>query len=373
MTATKRIFQSAPMRRQFGAGLVEILVALSIGLVLTGGLIKIFINSKQTYRYQDALANVQENGRIALAMLKRNVRMASSIGGCVGNKPMQSTFNPSSLSSAGYIRNTLCPNNNYTDDFGQAVQGYEGSSSGAGWSPSLPSVLASEAILSGTDVLTIRGVQPTRIKVLKQPAAGTGQGPGSADLQIASNNQIKSGDILLAVDPSCQRAAIFQATNYNPNSGGFDNVVHNQAGGNCKNPSPSPGNQSKALGGNFTDGYVYSLDTYSYFLKQTSTGDPALYQKIGGGSAQQLVDNVADLQILYGVESAGQIQYLAANKVTDWGSVMSVRIYLLLRSAMDNVVAKPMSLFFDNAVWPAPDKRLYQTVSTTISIRNRAL
>ncbi len=355
-----------PSARQQGAGLVEILVALSIGLVLLSGFIKIFISSKQTYRYQLALANVQENGRIALTVLKRNVRMASNMGGCAGNKPLASVSIPAAPAAVGTIRNTLCPTTNYSLQLGTPIEGYQATSSG--WTPSLPSALASEGIVAGTDAFTVRGMQDINVVVTKQPSLE------SADLQVANNKLIAAGDVLLVVDRSCSRGAIFQVTNYNANANNFDNIVHNEnTGGNCKSSSPSPGNQTKNLGADFTGGHIYVQSTRSYFLKKNSSGERALYEKVGDGSAQELVDGIENFQVTYGVDSGSGIQYVPAGKGTDWRSVMSVRINLLLRSSADNVVQSPMSVFFAGSMWSSSDRRLYQAVSTTISIRNRAL
>lgn len=61
---------------QRGLSLVELLVALVISLFLIAGVIQLFIGSKQTYRFHDALSRVQENGRFALEAMARDIRMA---------------------------------------------------------------------------------------------------------------------------------------------------------------------------------------------------------------------------------------------------------------------------------------------------------
>ena len=61
---------------QHGVGLVELLVAMAIGLLLTAGIIQIFSGSRQTYRVQEDLSHIQENGRFALIQLGNIVRMA---------------------------------------------------------------------------------------------------------------------------------------------------------------------------------------------------------------------------------------------------------------------------------------------------------
>jgi len=68
---------------QSGISLIEIMVALLIGVFLLGGVLQIFIGSKQTYWMQENLSRLQENGRLALDFLANDIRMAG-YWGCLG-------------------------------------------------------------------------------------------------------------------------------------------------------------------------------------------------------------------------------------------------------------------------------------------------
>jgi len=61
---------------QTGMTLIEIMIALLIGAFLLGGVLQIFIGSKQTYRMQENLSRLQENGRFAMDFLAKDIRMA---------------------------------------------------------------------------------------------------------------------------------------------------------------------------------------------------------------------------------------------------------------------------------------------------------
>jgi type IV pilus assembly protein PilW len=67
---------SLPMRRQRGMSLVELMVAMTIGLILTVVIANLFLGTKQTYRTQDDLSRIQENLRIAFQVIGRIVRQA---------------------------------------------------------------------------------------------------------------------------------------------------------------------------------------------------------------------------------------------------------------------------------------------------------
>lgn len=56
--------------RQFGFTLIEIMIALVIELLISGGAINIFVASKQTFRMQEAFSGIQENGRFAMGTLE---------------------------------------------------------------------------------------------------------------------------------------------------------------------------------------------------------------------------------------------------------------------------------------------------------------
>jgi type IV pilus assembly protein PilW len=65
---------------QAGFSLIEIMIALLIGAFLLGGILQIFIGSKQTYKMQENLSRLQENGRLALNYLSSDIRLAGYWG-----------------------------------------------------------------------------------------------------------------------------------------------------------------------------------------------------------------------------------------------------------------------------------------------------
>ncbi len=87
--------------KQRGISLVEIMVALVAGLLMLAGVIQIFLANKQTYRINEAAARIQENARIAMELLGRQVRMVG-----YRNDPSQSFSSAfPNVSFAGYVFN----------------------------------------------------------------------------------------------------------------------------------------------------------------------------------------------------------------------------------------------------------------------------
>ena len=63
-------------RQQRGMTLIELMVAMSIGLFLTGGALYIYSQSKNTYRASDSLSRLQESARFALDTIEPDIRLA---------------------------------------------------------------------------------------------------------------------------------------------------------------------------------------------------------------------------------------------------------------------------------------------------------
>jgi type IV pilus assembly protein PilW len=62
--------------RQRGLSLVELMVAMVIGLIVLGAVTAVYLGSAQTARFQSGLLRVEENGRFAIDVLSRTLRMA---------------------------------------------------------------------------------------------------------------------------------------------------------------------------------------------------------------------------------------------------------------------------------------------------------
>ena len=70
-------------RQQLGVSLVELLIAVVVGLLLLGGLIQIYLSNKQSYNAQQQLARMQEDGRFAMDLITRDLRRSGFWGGNV--------------------------------------------------------------------------------------------------------------------------------------------------------------------------------------------------------------------------------------------------------------------------------------------------
>ncbi|WP_239287440.1 PilW family protein [Candidatus Nitrotoga sp. 1052] len=65
-------------RHQAGFSLVELMIAITLGLIVLLAVGSIYIGSRQTYRVQEDNARIQEAGRYALEVLGRSIRQAGA-------------------------------------------------------------------------------------------------------------------------------------------------------------------------------------------------------------------------------------------------------------------------------------------------------
>ena len=84
MKKLNRTTQTKLTRTMAGLSLIELLIAMVLGLTLAAGVIQIYVGSTTTERDQEARLRMQENGRFALNFLANEMRMAGYLG-CFGS------------------------------------------------------------------------------------------------------------------------------------------------------------------------------------------------------------------------------------------------------------------------------------------------
>ena len=330
-----------------GFSLVEFMIAMTIGLIILGGVGYMYMESRQSFRSMDNLSRMQESARYALEIISRDIRMAG-YRGCA--------------SSTGTFFNTLVNKTTTAYNFGVPINGYDASA--AAWSPALPSDtggLSGLSLLAGTDAIILRSAFGGGTTVTDQP------GNSSADLKVTAPHNLADNDILLVTN--CTAATVFQATEVN---GGGLNVVHNTGVG-------TPGNSTKDLGQVYKNGEIIKMQSKSYFIRNGASGRPALwqfdnYKPAAGDNPAEIAEGVENMQIQYGIDANldGIIEsYSAANAVADWNQVAAVRISLLVASNDDNIATSKQVYTYNGASVTAPDLRLRQAFTATISVRNR--
>ncbi|WP_409260636.1 PilW family protein [Pseudomonas putida] len=73
-------------RMQVGFGLLEVMLALTIGLMVLVAASQLFVTAHQTWRLQGAALRLQDDARLALLRMAQDIRMAGMFG-CLRLKP----------------------------------------------------------------------------------------------------------------------------------------------------------------------------------------------------------------------------------------------------------------------------------------------
>ena len=329
MSRTTRHFR---LRAQRGMTLIEIMIALVVGLILLGGIIQVFSSTRQSNRVHEAISRMQENGRMALEVIGRDTRMAD-FWGCAAD--------------IGNVTNHLDNSSSSFIDF--TVGGVAGTNGGA-----LP------------DTLVLRGGAGNGLN-LQGPFGPTTTSP----LNIPTGNGLEVGDIVMIAD--CDSADVFQINAGDPDGSG--SIEHTTSGGTPGNVNAADPGCAGANAHCLSKVYDNTARTFTatqvvYNIGVGSEGEPALFR-----NGQEFLDGIEDMQVLFGEDTDDDgvaNYYVTPDQVVDMLRVISVRVAVVTRSTDDRLndgPAQTYTVLDDNRT--APDTRLRQVYTSTITIRNR--
>jgi type IV pilus assembly protein PilW len=298
--------------RQAGLSIVELMVALAIGLFILVGLVSIFVTSNRTYLDLNRAGQQIENGRFAVQLLSDDI----SLAGFFGRSAAQ-------LAAPGVL-----PDPCVTTDMAALraasalpLQGYDA----PGASP-LPCIPAANH-RPGTDILVVRRTDS------RMAAGDSATIPGgalvAAQVYLQANaDPANSVSPLLAVATGSP-ASVF--TLKNKDGANFAPIrkyhVHIYYVAPCSVPA---GGGTDCTGAN-DDGGSPIPTLKRLELTVDSTGAAlGMYQV-------PLVEGIENLQIDYGIDTDGDGvpngAYVASPAaVTDWPNVVAVRLNLLARN-----------------------------------------
>jgi type IV pilus assembly protein PilW len=313
-----------------GLSLIELMVSLTIGLILMVAVVSAYLGSAGASRIAEAQGRMNEDGQAALAVLTQQLRMA-------GANPLQSGYS-SSQPNSKFASNPVYG----TGTFYVAVRGCDG---------------------TFTDVKTATST----LALTCTP--GTNSSPDSIAFSYEAD-AYNTIPITAGVATDCLGQSLPAAP--------FNGLATVSNGTSQTDTTPS-----------------YRVADNRYFI---GTSDviisPSLYCQ-GNGSlnnAQPLVENIIDMQILYGMPSTpvGTTRtvagYLTADQVVSdsatlgtmtlterWSRVATVRLCVVVQSEQPVVsnLASAKYIKCDGTIENnPPDLRLRRAYTTTVMIRN---
>ena len=147
--------------------MIELMVALMLGLMLIGGAIQVFVSNRATYAFNEGFSRLQENGRFALDTLELS-RAARGIPGLPLRRDASTTTSnthdacrsTSKKGVFGYEADGTNPGANFR---GRAPRIRRTRARGPTGTPALPAELVG-SVIPGSDVLIVRHASTRRTR-----------------------------------------------------------------------------------------------------------------------------------------------------------------------------------------------------------------
>lgn len=344
-----RYGRSAARTHARGLSLVELMIAMMLGLLVVGSASAIFISNRQTYRATEGLGRVQENGRMAFEMMARDLREA-------GGNPCGNADRAEPMKLVNILQN---PATRWWSDWNDGISGYEGA---------IPLGAPANRV-AGTDAIDLMMGDSSSSATVEQHNA-----PGASLLLNSADHTFDGGDLAIVCD--WRQATLFQITNA---AAGGDVLIHGTGGpvspGNCSRgmgyanpPVCTPGGRTYQYGPNPVDAQrtasVVRFHAVRWYVGTVPGGGRSLFRSalVNQGGAlvvrdQEIAQGVNDMQLQYLLE--GGADYVDATAVTAadrWDEVTAIRVALDVRSADRAGVA---------------GAQLNRRIAHTVTLRNR--
>ncbi|PXX40058.1 PilW family protein [Undibacterium pigrum] len=311
-----------------GRSLVELMIAMTIGLIISLAVTSLFVNNSQTYKIFDDKSVMEEDGRMALNMIAYHIRMAET-------GPQKNTG--AQVAAGGGV-----------SSYDQNIEGISGCSGGF-ISPLVPAspVPAVNPVpcnlsTTGPDSLTVRYI----VDVDNSNAAAASAAAPTDCLGQAVPQTVK-----------------FPTTDSNYTVENRYYIVTNSSTG--RSDLYCAGNGGVPIGTAFSAGKPIMENVID--MKIVYGYDQQNKQSVNS------FFNAADLMAPTVPDPVGEADPLPGDPpITKWARIISAKICLVMRSENGGLAPKPMTYTnCSGTVVTAPDKRLYSTFTTVVGIRGR--
>ena len=352
-----------PLLAEKGFSVTELLIAVVVSLVLMAGVIQLLIANKQAYRLQEGTSILNENARFVTQRVQHDVRMGSNWAGAGKDDVKAHTdvtgLGDCPLSLAMALDKTSDP---------LGIQGIQG----AGTPPvPMDKCIPNENYVANSDIVVIRYAETDAVPPADPDTTNgsvcdwVGAGDCRNDLFLRSAvgfNAVVAQGKNLGTAASAYAFLKVNGTTDPPGTGNYRYRAYALYVRPCQRlPTVTPPLVAKC---------DPTLDDTPTLVRVALDGVTPVHE--------DLVAGVEQMQALYGVDSdndGNAERYFAANSVTDWNRVVSMRINLLLRDLEKDVSYTSPATFgmLDSFTYTVPtgarDYRRKQLI-TVVQIRN---
>lgn len=314
-----------------GFSLIELMIAMVLGLLVTLAAIGMFLSNSRTYDTTESLSRVQENTRMAFELMARDIREAG------GNPCSRNLLVANVLGAAG-------GGTGWWNRWGSGVQGYENG--------------ALAGSLAGTDAVELIAGSSSGASVVSHT-------PGTAAFSVVPlTHGFLANDILMVCD--FRQASVFQMTGPATNPVTTGEIQHGAslgAPGNCTtnlgfaqpiNCAVSPTPFTYAV-----NSMVVRLQAARWYVAANGRGGNSLFREALRNNAlavEEVVEGVEDMEITYLLPGGTDYVDSTAILPARWREVGSVRLDITL-SGRENV--------------GTDGSRIIRRLQHTVTLRNR--
>jgi type IV pilus assembly protein PilW len=301
-----------------GFTLIELMVAMLLGLIVIAGVSSVFLANLRSYHANTALGDVQSNARIAFELMARDIRQAGPSGCNARTSPNAPDGYPAV--SGAWQPHWIDP-----------IKGFD-------------ATMSDSAVTRVPDTDSLRITGTTGVGATLNPANAIGNGSSSSSFKIVKHDpNLSAGNWVMVCNP--MRTAIFQVKSYSDTTVGHDVDF----------------TYSYGVTGNAELFRLTANDWYIGHYSDDKGGGSSLYRLSlhpnGTMGVEEMVRDVTNMQIRY--HTAGGNDFEPASNGTDWTKVDAVRIELTLQSGKTNPRVG------------TDGKSLERTFTATTTLRNR--
>jgi len=320
-----------------GFSLVELMVALVLGLIIVGGVISLFLNNQQAARTNEGLGRLQENARTAFELLAREIRQ-------VGGNPC------GAVTTANVLLNPAA--NWWSDWDGGVLRGFDETQDTAAMAPFGAGV---GQRVAGTHALIVLSGGMFNGSII------TNHNPGTQTITLNTpNHGLLANDLAVVCDGESAALAQLTAVTTAPTG-----TVTHGVGGASLNGDVNLGFPTGAPKTFQPNGLVTRYTASFWYVGNNPRGGRSLYRMGRNGVGEEVADAVSNMQVAYLTrdQSNGNLanDWVAASAVTNWTNAannlpVAVRLTLTLTST---------------AAVGTDDAPLQRQVFHVINLRNR--
>jgi type IV pilus assembly protein PilW len=331
-------------RHNVGVSLIELMVALTIGLVLMLGAVIVYVKAKDTYAATDTTSRMQETARYALGIIESDARMAGYLG-LMSRPELLTNLNQSIAKPDGTaVVMPVCDANNWASNLTRYAFGSDNTYG-------LSCAASGGGARAGSDVLVVRRASSQRVA---QSSAGL---------------KTLAGEAVIITSRSAGLVFVGDANGTVPSGYAQTDPVD----------APPLADTRRLL-------------VHAYYVSVNSSegvGFPALRRKTLGTQGgvptvrdEEVVPGVEDLQVQYGVDTNGDRnadRWVNANDVGATDIVIGVKLWLRVRARERDVAFNDTATYTyannGGATIPSADQQFRRILmSRTVQVRNaRAL